>query len=100
MKKKKFVIDAIKERILNRNANLVETIEKLNRYKKEFKREPDYNYAQYGNGIIALHDVRELYGMAGYKVCNYSDNKLWQMYLIATGAAIDEILKKYFLVWL
>lgn len=103
MKKKRYVIDAIKERILNRNASnasLVKTIDKLHRYKSSYRREPDYNYAQYGNGMIALYDVRELYGRAGYKVGNYSDNKLWQMYLYATGDAIDEILHKYFLIWL
>ena len=100
MKKKRYVIDAIKERILNSNASLVEIIDKLHRYKKEFWREPDYNFAQYGNGIIALYDVRELYGSAGYKTSNYSDNKLRQMYLYATGDAIDEILKKYFLIWI
>ena len=100
MKKKRYVIDAIKERILNSNASLVETIDKLHRYKSSFRREPDYNFAQYGNGIIAYYDVRELYGRAGYNVRNYSDTKLWQMYLLATGDAIDEILKKYFLIWL
>ena len=100
MKKRRYVIDEIKERILSRRESLVDTIDKLKRYKSSYKREPDYNYAQYGNGIIALYDVRELYSRAGYKVCNYSNNKLWQMYLYATGDAIDEILHKYFLIWL
>lgn len=94
MKKRRYVIDEIKEQILNRNASLVETIDKLNRYKRNYRREPDYNFAQYGNGIIALYDVRQLYSRAGYKVCNYSDYKLWQMYLYATGDAIDDILYK------
>ena len=100
MKKRRFIIDAIKERILNSNASLVDCVDKLKRYKSSYRREPDYNYAQYGNGIIALYDIRELYSRAGYKTSNYSDNQLWRMYLYATGEAIDEILHKYFLIWL
>ena len=92
MKKRRYVINDIKERILNRHASLVDTVDKLRSYKKEHRREPDYNYAQYGNLIISHYDVRELYRRAGYKVCNYSDYKLWQMYLYATGDAIDELL--------
>ena len=100
MKKKRYVINETKKRILNSNASIVDCVDKLKRYKSAYIREPDYNYAQFGNAIIALYDVRELYSRAGYKVCNYSDNKLWQMYLYATGDAIDEILHKYFLIWL
>ena len=100
MKKRRFIIDEIKERILNKRASLVETIDILRRYKKEHRREPDYNFAAYGNLIISNYDVRELYRKAGYKVCNYSDYKLWEMYLYATGDAIDEILHKYFIIWL
>lgn len=56
-------------------------------------REPDYNYAQAGNLIISSSDVRDLYRKAGYKASNYTDEQLWQMYLYATGYAIDEIVK-------
>ena len=103
MKKRRYVINDLKERILSKNASnasIVETIDKLKRYKSSYRREPDYNYAQYGNGIIALHDLIELYRRAGYKTSNYSNNKLWKLYLYATGEAIDEILHKYFLIWL
>ena len=100
MKKRRYIIDAIKERILNSNASLVETIDKLKRYKSSYRREPDYCYAQHGYAIIASYDIREMYRKAGYKVCNYSEHKLWQMYLYATGEAIDEIMHKYFLIWL
>ena len=100
MKKRRYVINDLKERILSRNESPVDTIDKLKRYKSAYRREPDYNYAQYGNLIIASYDIREMYRKAGYKVCNYSDYKLWQMYLYATGEAIDEILHKYFLIWL
>ena len=87
MKKRRCIINSIKAFVLkNRDLN------ELKRYKKEYRRELGYYYAQAGRLIISSYDVRELFRGAGYKVCNYSDNKLWQMYCDATGDAIDEIL--------
>ena len=87
MKKRRFIIDAIKA-FISKNREFNE----LKYYKKEYKREPGYYYAQAGRLIISHYDVRELFKRAGYKVCNYSDYKLWQMYCYATGEAIDELL--------
>ena len=41
--------------------------------------------------IFKNRDLKR-YKKAGYKVCNYTDYKLWQMYCYATGEAIDELL--------
>lgn len=88
MKKRRFIINYIKAFIVkNRDLN------DLRHYRSAYRREPDYNYAQHGRLIISSSDVRDLYDRAGYKVCNYTDEQLWQMYLYATGEAIDEILK-------
>ena len=87
MKKRRYVINFIKGFIFkNRDLN------ELKSYKKEYRREPDYHYAQAGRLIISSSDVRALYGSAGYKTSNYTDEQLWKMYLYATGEAIDEIL--------
>lgn len=89
MKKRRYVIESIIE-FIRQNRDLKQLI----RYKKEYRREPDYNYAQYGNLLISSYDVRGLFTRAGYKTDNYSDYKLWQMYCFAAGDAIDEILVK------
>ena len=89
MKKRRYVIDSIINFIMqNRN------VEQIKSYKKAHRREPGYNYAQYGNLLISSSDVRDLYIKAGYKARNYTDEQLWQMYLYATGDAIDELLLK------
>ena len=61
-------------------------IEEVKRYKEEFKYEPDYNIAQYGNLLIYYADVREFYKNAGYKSMEkMSDGKIWEIYKRQVG---------------
>ena len=60
--------------------------EKVARYKKEFKNEPDFNLAQYGNMIVYYHDIYTFYRNCGYKTTDkYSTDKIWQTYLRQVG---------------
>lgn len=61
-------------------------IEEVKRYKEEFKYEPDYNIAQYGNMLIYFYDIREFYKNAGYKSFEkMSDSKVWEIYKRQVG---------------
>ena len=88
MTKRSIIINELKQRILKKP----DFERELKRYRSEFRREPDYAYAQHCHLIISFCEVRALYCSAGYKTSNYTDEQLWKMYLHATGDAIDEIL--------
>ena len=61
-------------------------IDEIKRYIKEFKYEPDYNIAQFGNLLIYYSDIRDLYTKAGYTTHNrYSDNQVWLIYKRQVG---------------
>lgn len=61
-------------------------IEEVRRYRDEFKHEPDYNIAQYGNLLIYYADIREFYKNAGYKsIEKMSDGKIWEIYKRQVG---------------
>ena len=72
-------------------ASIYEDLQKLGndevvRYKKEFRNEPDFNIAQYGNLIIYFEDVRNFYKSCGYKSFdNMADGKMWDIYLRQVG---------------
>lgn len=57
-------------------------VEEIKHYYNDYwnKKEIDYNIAQYGNLLIYYCDVRELFEKHDYKVKNYSDTTLWDMY--------------------
>lgn len=58
----------------------------VRRYFDEWKREPDYNLAQYGNLLIYYWDVREFYKRHGYKSMDrMSDQKVWKIYMSQVG---------------
>ena len=42
-------------------------INEIKRYYNEFKNEPDFNIAQYGNLLIYYYDIKEFYKNSGYK---------------------------------
>lgn len=69
-------------------------LEEIKHYFQEptFKREPDYNIAQYGNLLIYYDDIRELYKECGYKVDNYSDTQLWNFYKGIVGQVTRAIV--------
>ena len=61
-------------------------VDEVKRYKNEFKHEPDYNIAQYGNLLIYYYDVREMYKNAGYKSMEkMGDGKIWEIYKKQVG---------------
>ena len=61
-------------------------VEEVKRYMGEFKHEPDYNIAQYGNMLIYFYDIREFYKNAGYKSMEkMSDGKIWEIYKRQVG---------------
>lgn len=68
-------------------------IEEVKRYMGEFKNEPDYNIAQYGNMLIYYYDIREFYKNAGYKSFdNMSDSKIWDIYKRQVGYVARKML--------
>ena len=94
MLKHKNIINEMVNFINESYDNLEEMTNELVRYVKEFKFEVDYNYYQYGNMLIYNYDIREFYKNNGYKVDNYNDEKLINMYKYHTRKAINTILVK------
>lgn len=67
----------------------------ISRYAKEFKKEPDFNIAQYGNVLVYYADVYEFYRSAGYKSTdNYSAAKIWETYCRQVGYVARQIMKE------
>ena len=61
-------------------------IDEVKRYFGEFKREIDYNIAQYGNLLVYFADVYNLYADCGYKsTLKFSANKIWETYKRQVG---------------
>ena len=68
-------------------------VEEVRRYRDEFKHEPDYNIAQYGNMLIYFYDIREFYKNAGYKSMDkMSDSKVWNIYKRQVGYVARKML--------
>ena len=67
--------------------------EELARYKQEFPRETDYNFAQYGNLLCYYDQIYKFYRAAGYKSTEkFSIDKIWEIYKRQVGYIIREIL--------
>lgn len=65
----------------------------LKRYKSNFPRETDYNFAQYGNLMCYYNQIYDFYRAAGYKSFDkFSPNKIWEIYKRQVGYMIREIL--------
>ena len=61
-------------------------IDEIKHYYNEFKNEPDFNIAQYGNMLIYFYDIKEFYKNAGYKsIEKMSDSKVWEIYKRQVG---------------
>lgn len=68
-------------------------ISELTRYKKEFPRETDYNFAQYGNLLCYYNQIYDFYRAAGYKSMDkFSGDKIWGIYKRQVGYIIRNIL--------
>lgn len=61
-------------------------INEIKRYYNDYKFEPDFNIAQYGNMLIYFYDIKEFYKNAGYKSFEkMSDSKVWEIYKRQVG---------------
>lgn len=68
-------------------------VEEVKRYRDEFKHEPDFNIAQYGNMLMYYYDIKEFYKNAGYKSMEkMSDSKVWEIYKRQVGYVARKIL--------
>ena len=95
-KKLEKVLKEIKYELLHMCNTKKESLESIEHYYKNFKREPDYNIAQYGNLTIYYGDIRKMYKKAGYgsTIDRMSDNQLWETYKRQVGYVVRELLKK------
>ena len=70
-------------------------LEEVKHYYNEFKRESDYNIAQYGNLLIYYVDVKEMYAKCGYKsIEKKSDEKVGEIYKRQVGYVTRQLLEK------
>ena len=68
-------------------------INEIKRYYNDYKFEPDFNIAQYGNMLIYFYDIREFYKNAGYKsIEKMSDGKVWEIYKRQVGYVARKML--------
>ena len=81
-----------KNQKLNKVLNSIEQdllsmgLDEVKRYYKEFKKEPDYNIAQYGNLLVYYNQIYDFYRKCGYKSTDkFSPAKIWQTYLQQVG---------------
>ena len=89
-KKLNTLLNAIEESLLELG------LEEVKRYYNEFKREPDYNIAQYGNLLIYYDEVRNLYAACGYKTTQkFSNQKLWDVYKNQVGYIVRNLIHNY-----
>lgn len=68
-------------------------INEIKRYYNDYKFEPDFNIAQYGNMLIYFYDIKEFYKNAGYKsIEKMSDSKVWDIYKRQVGYVARKML--------
>jgi len=93
-KKLENVLQVIKHDLLKICDTKKKSLNEIKRYYKEFKREPDYNIAQYGKLLISDYDIRKMYKKAGYRssIDRMSVSKLWDTYLNQVGYVVRHII--------
>ena len=89
---RKELVDAIAKYILE-DENKEEVIAELKRYKREFWKEPDYNYYRYGNILPYYSQIRDFYEKQGFS-CNEDNELLCEDFCYHVGKAIDKILEE------
>lgn len=92
----KFSVNPKLNKVLNSIAEDLKTIglDEIKRYYNEFKKEPDYNIAQYGNLLVYYDDIYKFYRNCGYKSTDkFSLEKLWETYKRQIGYVVRELLK-------
>ncbi len=89
-----------KNKKLNAILNAIETelkelgLDEVKRYYNEFKHEPDYNIAQYGNVLVYYDDIYKLYRNCGYKCTDkFSADKIWETYKRQVGYVTRELMR-------
>ena len=94
-KKLNTVLTAIKNDIFQIYGNDEKLVfSELKRYKNNFPREIDYNFAQYGNLLVYYSSIRDFYRDAGYKSLErFSNEKIWEIYKRQVGHIIGAILR-------
>lgn len=93
---KQKLVKAIKDYILD-SADEQErqsTIHELKRYKENFRREPDYNWYNYGNILPYYYQIRDFYKKNGIKQCSKNDDRLLADFKYNLRIAIDEIIRE------
>lgn len=86
------LVEAIKNYILE-DENRSEIVAELKRYKKEFPREPDYNYYRYGNILPYYSQIRSFLTEHDF-YASKDDVKMCEVFCHGVGNAIDLILKE------
>lgn len=92
--------NSIKEDLLEMCDSKEGSLDEIRRYYHSFPDEPDYNIAQYGNLLVYYEQVRKFYDQCGYntygfKLEQYSDDAIWQLYKSHVGLAVRQIIKEY-----
>lgn len=87
-------LNGIEDSLLSILDTEAESLQEVRRYVSEFKKEPDYNIAQYGNLICYYPEVRDFYRSCGYKNTEkMSNEKLWATYLHQVGYVARQLVK-------
>ena len=92
----KFSVNPKLNKVLNSIAEDLKTmgLDEVKRYYNEFKRESDYNIAQYGNLLVYYDDIYKFYRNCGYKSTDkFSPEKIWETYKRQVGFVTRELLK-------
>lgn len=87
------IIKSILDKMLyNCEGNIQGLKNELHRYKSEFLYYVDYSYAEHGNLLFNLAEVKDLCARAGYVTSGHTDEYFWRIYRQMTGRAIDIVL--------
>ena len=72
-------------------------LDEVKRYFGEFKKESDFNIAQYGNLLIYYDDVRTMYKACGYTstVDRMNNEQLWNTYKRQVGYVTRLLVKEF-----
>lgn len=85
-------IRSAKKQLLHMCDSEIESRNKIQRYKKNYPCEIDYNIAEHGNVLIYNTEIRDWFKKLGFKSESaMSDQALWAWYKWYIGRAADEI---------
>ena len=70
-----------------------ELFKDLRAYKKFYKKEIGYKYAQHGNLLTNRDEIRKKFEKFGYNTHNLDKSQIWEMYLYAVREVINFVLE-------